>query len=427
MKKQFRIYIIVFLTIVALSSIDAQFSGLDLLGKKDKIEIPFKYINGFIVVKVIYANLFELNFLFDTGASHNILFKKQVNDILGIEYSDTILIGGADIGSKMKALVSRNIPMQLEKTNIIQRDIIVLEKDFLELEMILGARIDGILGGDFFKGLVIGINHHKHKITIQNPNTFKPREEFTLHNIKIKNNKPYIAAHTTIEGKSDTLNYLIDSGASIALLIHSNKDKEFKMPENVIIGNLGKGLGGDISGYVGMIDGLNIDQYQLFNIITSFQEIDSSFFETDQIVRDGIIGNIILSRFHFIIDYMREKLYLKEISKLDEEFEYDKSGMLIYALGKNLNQFYIKTIYPNTPAQEAGLLPGDKIIKIGFWPIRFYSLSKILSKLKGKEGKKIKITILRNGKKIKTEFRLRNLFKKPSNKKGVPTQVETPK
>jgi C-terminal processing protease CtpA/Prc len=198
------------------------------------------------------------------------------------------------------------------------------------------------------------------------------------------------------------------------------------MPENVIIGNLGKGLGGDISGYVGMIDGINIDKYRLSNIITSFQEIDSFYLESDHLHRDGIIGNVILSRFHYIIDYMREDLYLKEISKLDEEFEYDKSGMLIYALGPKLNQYYIKTIYPNTPAEEAGLKPGDKIIKIGFWPIRFYSLSSILSKLKSREGKTIKMTVLRNGAKIKTEFKLRNLFKSASNKKGVSTKVETP-
>ena len=412
---------------MSIDILKAQYSGIDLLDNKIRKEIPFKYVNGFIIIKLYYCNFFELNFLFDTGASHNILFKKNVNDILGIEYTDTILIGGADINVKMKALVSRNVPMQLEKTNVIKRDIIVLEEDFLELEKILGTRIDGILGGDFFKGLVIGIDHRKDKITIYNPNRFIPNSKFSKHDIDIHNYKPYIKAHTEINGRIDTLNYLIDSGASLALLVHSNKDSLFKMPENVIIGNLGKGLGGDISGYVGMIEGMNIDQYKIPNIITSFQEIDSSFLETEQIYRDGIIGNVILSRFHLIIDYMREKLYLKEVSKLDEEFEYDKSGMLIYALGDKLNEYFIKTIYPETPAEEAGLLPGDKIIKIGFWPSGFYSLSGILNKLQGKEGKKIKMTVLRNGKKIKTQFRLRNLFDRQPNKKGVPTNVETPK
>ncbi|MEM9545959.1 MAG: PDZ domain-containing protein [Bacteroidota bacterium] len=422
MKTLFRINITMLFLLLSCNFVKAQFSGLDLLNNEFKKEIPFKYVNGFIVIKVLYCNFFELNFLFDTGASHNILFKKNVNDLLDVEYTDTIMIGGADIHMKMKALVSRNLPMQLENTRMIRRDIIVLEEDYLELERILGTRIDGILGGDFFKGLVVGIDHKKNKITIYNPNRFKANSKFTEHDIDIINYKPYLKAHTKIEETSDTLKYLIDSGASLALLIHSNKDKEFKMPENVIVGNLGKGLGGDISGYVGMINELKIDEYQLSNIITSFQEIDSSFLESDNVVRDGIIGNVILSRFHVIIDYMREKLYLKEISKLEEEFEYDKSGMLIYAMGENLDEYYVKTIFPNTPAEEAGLLPGDRILKIGFWPIRFYSLSGILNKLQGKEGKKIKVKILRNGEKIKTEFRLRNLFKNPTNKKGVSNQ-----
>ena len=427
MKTLHRIKLIVLLIFFSCSFLIAQYSGLDLLDNKIKKEIPFKYVNGFIIVKVYYAQFFQLNFLFDTGASHNILFKKNVNDLLGIEYTDTIQISGADIHTKMRAFVSRNIPMQLDKTKVIYRDIIVLEKDFLELETVLGTRIDGILGGDFFKGLVLGIDHRKDKITIYNPNRFIPNSKFTTHDIEIHNYKPYIKSHTEINGIIDTLNYLIDTGASLALLIHSNRDSLFKMPDNVIVGNLGKGLGGDISGYVGMIEGLNIGKYRLSNIITSFQEIDSSFLDKEHIIRDGIIGNVILSRFHFIIDYMREKLYLKEVSNLNEEFDYDKSGMLVYALGDNLNEYYIKTIYPNTPAEEAGLLPGDKIVKMGFWPAKFYSLSSILGKLQAKEGKKIKMTILRNGEKIKIQFRLRNLFRNQPNKKGVSTKVETPK
>ena len=422
-----RITTLVFLMTAFVVPGEAQYSGLDLLDNKLKKEIPFKYVNGFIIVQLYYGHLFELNFLFDTGASHNILFKKNVNDILGVEYSDTILIGGADIHSKMKALVSRNIPMQLKNTNTIQRDIIVLEEDFLELEKVLGTRVDGILGGDFFKGLVVGIDHKKDKITIYNPNRFVANSDFSEHDINIQNYKPYMLCHTDIDEAPDTLNYLIDSGASLALLIHSNKNKDFEMPENVIIGNIGKGLGGEINGFVGLIEGINMDQYRLPNIITSFQAIDSSFLETDKILRDGIIGNVILSRFHVIIDYMREKLYLKKISDLDEEFDYDKSGMLIYALGEKLNEYYIKAIYPDTPAAEAGLLPGDRILKIGFWPIKYYSLSGILNKLQAKEGKKIKITVLRDGEKIKTEFRLRNLFKNSPNKKGAPTKVEAPK
>lgn len=393
-------------------AITAQYSGLDLLGDEDKIELNFEYFNGFAIVKVVYGGIFNLDFLLDTGASHNILFKKRANDLLGITYTDTIMIAGAALDSKMKALVSRNVPFMLEGTNMILRDVIVLQKDYLDLEKLLGRNIDGIIGGDFLKGLVLELNYKHGKLTLHNPNLFKPKRKFTEHDIDLINYKPYIKSVTQIEDRLDTFNYLLDSGASLALLIHSNKIENFVMPENVIIGSLGKGLVGDLNGFIGMTNYLNLDGYEFNNIISSFQEIDSILLDHKSVIREGIIGNSILARFHVVIDYVNEKLYLKPNSKLSKEFKFDKSGMLIYALGKNLNQYYVKTVYPNTPASEAGVKPGDKILKIGFWPLMYYDLNKITSKLQGKDGKKICLKLQRGDEKIKVKFKLKNFFKK---------------
>ena len=405
-----KIHILCLLLFAQLSTTTAQYNGVDLLGGQDKKEVRFEYINGFTIVKVIYGGILYMDFLLDTGASHNILFKKTANDLLGISYTDTIIIGGADLSTELKAMVSRNVPIMLEGTDIINRDVIVLNEDYLDLEKMLGQRIDGIIGGDFFKGLVVSINYKNGKLTIYNPNTFVPKKKFSEHDINIINYKPYMKSITRIEEKIDTLNYLIDSGASLALLIHSNKIKEFNLPSNVIIGNLGKGLGGDLTGYIGMTNSLRIDDYEFNNIVSSFQAIDSSILVNRNVVRDGIIGNVILSRFHLIIDYVREKLYLKPITNISKEFAFDKSGLLIYALGSELDQYFIKTVYPNTPAEAAGLKPGDRIIKIGFWPMLFYDLEKIIQKLQGDAGKKIKMKILRKGKKMDIELTLKNLF-----------------
>jgi len=340
-------------------TISAQYSGLDLLGGKKKIEVKFDFSNGFSIVEVLYGGILKMDFLLDTGASHNILFNKIANDILGYTYTDTIIIGGAELNMNMKALVSRNIPIRLMTSKIINRDFIVLEKDYLDLEKLLGRRVDGIIGGDFLKGLVLDLNYKHGKITIHNPSKFKPKKNFTEHDIQLINYKPYMHSITKIEDEYDTLNYLIDTGASLALLIHSNKIKDFKMPENVIVGNLGTGLGGDVNGFIGITNHLEIDNYIFNNIVSSFQEIDTSVIKRHKIYREGIIGNTLLSRFHVIIDYVNSKLYLKPISKLSKEFDFDKSGMLIYALGPNLDQYYVKTVYPNTPAEEAGIKPGQ--------------------------------------------------------------------
>lgn len=389
----------------------SQFSGLDVLDGKEKLVVPFEYVNGFILVNIIYGRILPLKFLLDTGASHNILFKKNANDLLGIEYTDTIIIGGADIEMEMKALVSRNIPIAIKGGKVILRDMIVLEDDYLDLAKILGQRVDGILGGDFLKGLIVGINYKKQEITFYDSNKWSPKKKFTKHDIDIKNYKPYVNLGTQIEDKNDTLKFLLDTGASLALLCHSNKIENFRMPDNVIVGNLGKGIGGDLTGFIGITNYLDFGGYKMNRVISSFQEIDSSVLATRKIYRDGLVGNVILSRFHMIIDYVNESLYLHPTMKLSKEFEFDKSGLLIYAFGDNLDQYYVKTVYPNTPASEAGILPGDRILKLGCWPLGFYSLDDLIDKFQGKEGKTIKLKVLRKGEEKKVEFVLRDLFK----------------
>ena len=406
-----RLFLLLFIIFSTISYSEGQHNGIDLLGAKSKVEIPFNYINGFIIVEVMYGGILSMNFIVDTGASHNILFKKRANDLLGYAYSDTILIGGADLDVNTKALVSRGIPFKLKGTKIIQRDIVVLQEDVLDLEHMMGIRVDGILGGDFLKGLVVDIDFKNEKLTLLNPNSFVPNSDFSTHKITIKNYKPYLVAITKIDDSADSLSFLLDTGASLALLIHANKENDINLPKHTILGNIGQGISGELIGYIGMVNNLKFKEYEFKNVISSFQEIDSVVLLNKSIIRDGIIGNLILSRFHVQIDYMRSILYLDPIKNLKEKFKFDKSGMLVYAFGSKLNQYFVKTVYPNTPASEADIRPGDRIIKIGFWPMRFYSLYDIINKLQGKEGEKIKITVLRNDTELKKEFRLRNFFK----------------
>ncbi len=389
----------------------SQFNGIDILGDEVKREIPFEFIGGFIVVEVLYGDILQMNFILDTGASHNILFKKTANDLLGYKYTDTIKIGGANMDVQFEALVTRGVSLKLKNTKSVKRDVIVIKDNTLDLENILGKRIDGIIGGDFFKGLIVDLNFKKEKLVLHNPNTFVPNKKFTKHAIQVLNHKPYLSALISIDGQSDSLMFLLDTGASLTLLVHSNKKDKINVPMNTIAGSIGNGISGELYGFIGMINNITFQDYHFNNIISSFQEIDSLLLLNEAVHRDGIIGNLILSRFHVVIDYMREILYLKPITNLEKEFKFDKSGMRIYAFGINLDEYFIKNVYLNTPASEAGILPGDRIIKIGFWPLRFCSLEEIIQRLQEEEGKTVKMTILRNGKKIKKKFKLRNFYK----------------
>lgn len=382
---------------------------------KKKVTIPFHYRNGFIVIDLKFNNFMPMSFIFDTGAEHTILFDRQITDIFGIKYDRQIKILGSDLSIAMKAQIARNIPFVLPNKINVKRDIIVLDEDYLHLSEINGINVDGLLGGEFFKGLVVQINYQKSRIELFHPDYFEPSKKSTMHDLEIKDHKPYIVADyvssSTIDADTTQIKLLLDSGAATTFLLFLESDSTIVAPKNTIPGNLGRGLGGDILGLIGKSRLIGIDGYNFKEVITYFQDIDSLIIKTNEIDRHGIVGNVLLSRFKKItIDYTYNKLYLEPSDDYNEEFEYDKSGINLIALGPKLNQYFISTVIIDSPAYEAGIRPGDLIVKMGWWSTRWYSLEGITNRLSKKEGKKIKLTIKRGDEKIKKSFILRDLF-----------------
>ncbi len=68
------------------------------------------------------------------------------------------------------------------------------------------------------------------------------------------------------------------------------------------------------------------------------------------------------------------------------------------------NYLTIITPLPGTPAYRKGILPGDKIIKVGDEDIKDITLMEAVKKLRGPKGTKVTITIFREGEKEPLEF-----------------------
>ncbi len=403
-----------FLLVWSLTPISAQPIGTDLLGEKDQIEIPFDYTQGFILVDIEIDKTLPLKFIFDTGAEHTIMFHKIMADLINMDYSKKIKILGSDISNDVHALIARNIYIDLKKGETVTRDILVLEDEISKLRETIGEEISGILGTSMFKGMVLAIDYRKKKITITHPDKFvapDKKKGFTEYDLTVIHNKAYLKTPVHLQnGNVYNSTLLLDTGAAIPLLIHTNTDSSLVLPDFVIDGRLGYGLGGPIKGFLGKVKRLNLSPYKFDFVLTSFQDIDLVAYEDALIVRNGILGNKLLSRFHVIIDFFSKKLYLKSHKKYNDDFKYDLSGLEIVALGKDFKTFEVKFVLPNSPTSEVDIRPGDKIIKIGWLKSKHYTLEKLVKKLESRPGKRIKLKIDRNGEILTKKFCLRDLL-----------------
>lgn len=68
---------------------------------KKKATIPFRYIHNFIIVEARIYGIIPLQFIFDTGAEHIILFKREYTDLLQVPYDRRIPVLGSDMSREI--------------------------------------------------------------------------------------------------------------------------------------------------------------------------------------------------------------------------------------------------------------------------------------------------------------------------------------
>lgn len=383
----------------------------DILDGQNKIEVPFSFTHNFIIVKVRLFGMMPMNFIFDTGAENTILFTRQFADFLDVKYDLRVPIVGSDLSRELYALVARNIEFELVGVPAQIKDILVLEENPFNLSEITGIQIHGLLGGSFLKNSVIEINYKKQKLIFHNPVTYNaPRGAYTKINIEIYGNKPYFDAESVLmNGAEVNLKLLVDTGAGLPLLLHNNTHPSLVLPEQHILGKLGIGLGGYIEGYIGRTNKLYLEDLTFDNVLTSFQDISKSVHIGTIRPRNGLIGNQILMRFHVILDYIQGAMYLKPRVRYNRRFNMDKSGLILIAVGPNLNNFLVQGTIANSPSELAGLKRGDRLVRINGLPARGYSLDQVHRLLQKRVGKKIKLVVYRNGQSVKVRFELKDL------------------
>jgi len=406
MKRKLLLFTIFFLTIISVAHAQRDFT----LENMKEVEIPFEYKNNLIIIDLLFQGL-PLKFIFDSGAEHTIISKKEITDVLGIPYRREFKLIGSDMSTEISAFLISGIQLQISNLLLPNRAMLVLEEDHLRLEEVTGIQIHGILGSDVFKRYVVRIDYQKKLIRFYRAESFKlPRKNFTELDIEIFKNKPYLKEKIWLS-KNDSLSVklLIDTGAALSILLHSNTDSLLKAPENALLGKLAFGLGGFIEGYLGRVHQMKLGEYQLNEVLTNFQDLninlDTSFLNS----RNGLIGNQALNRFDMIIHYPNEKLYLRPNKRYGRKFEFDKSGLIIIATSQNLNTFIIHDLIAKSPAQEAGLQKGDIIKSINFLPKTFFSLRELLNILKKKEGKRIRLVVKRGKQRMVFRFNLRKI------------------
>ncbi len=113
---------------------------------------------------------------------------------------------------------------------------------------------------------------------------------------------------------------------------------------------------------------------------------------TDEKIEEWLIRGILYSVEDPYTDYFNEKQ--SDEFKKEMQGDFEGIGAVLEKRKKNL---YITEVLKQRPAAQAGLLPGDIIIKVDDKPVINETIWETILRIRGKKGTKVTLTILRNG------------------------------
>lgn len=381
--------------------------------KKKSITIDFKTSSNLIIIPVAINNSDTLNFILDTGVRYPIITELPFVNKLNLNFLQPISVKGLGDGEQLTAYQSGNNVININGLVAYDQEIHMVINENFQISQILGIPVHGLIGFNLFKDYVVKIDYTQHKITLIKPEyfTYKERPRDIVLPLIIEQNKPFVKTSIVTDKNEDVpVKLLVDTGASDALWLSSNSDSRISLPENNIETFLGRGLSGDLYGKKGRIGAIWVGPLVLYEPIVAFPDNEL----VDQLIgnndRNGTLGAEILRRFYVTIDYPNQRLILTPNSDIKAEFNYNMSGLEVTNPMPGLPIFLISEIRKNSPAYYAGIQENDQIIALNNTSSKALTLNDINLLFQSREDKRVKMTILRNGEQIKTEFFLKKMF-----------------
>jgi predicted aspartyl protease len=381
--------------------------------KKKSITINFKSSNNLIIIPVTINNSDTLNFILDTGVKSPIITELPFVNKLNLNYLQPINVQGLGEGEQLTAYRSGNNTISLNELVAYNQEILMVINENFQISHILGIPVHGLLGFNLFKDYVVKVDYSEHKITLTKPEYFvyKERDRDIVLPLSFEQGKPFVKTSIVTDKNEEVpVKLLVDTGASDAMWLSTNSDKRISVPENNIETFLGRGLSGDLYGKKGRIGAIWVGPLVLYEPIVAFPENDIA----DQLIgtndRNGTLGAEILRRFNLTIDYPGKRLILRPNADLKDEFNYNMSGLEVINPMPGLPIFLISNIRKNSPAFYAGILENDQIISLNNATNKSLTLNDINLLFQSQQDRRIKMTLLRNGEQVKTEFFLKKMF-----------------
>jgi hypothetical protein len=268
----------------------------------------------------------------------------------------------------------------------------------------MGVEVSGVLGYELLRRFIARVEYGPKRLTLTLPEGWRyAGQGFSL---------PFTfnGHHPRVKGELDGIPGLfdIDTGSGSTLDVygpfaarHGLKEKASKAISTVT----GQGAGGEVKGHVIRARELKLGAASLKAPIVALSATKSGGYADESAA--GNVGQGFLARFDLTFDYRAQVIHLEPNGDHDRPDRWSMTGLRCDATDVSR----VLEVYPESPASEAGLKAGDRLLAIEDEDIARWSGARLRDLSQHAEpGRKVILKVQRDGKTWTAQLVLRDLL-----------------
>lgn len=375
----------------------------------DTVEVPFE-LRGHLIAFQAGVGEETLRFILDSGASSAVLRESEWVERLGLNVLGQARVAGAGSGEARTATLAGPITIDIGGLTMTHDMIVVGVAEDLK-----GMDWNGAVGGGLLSQAVAEIDYAGSKLRLHEPESFEMPAGAAVVPTHIQSSGvAAVEAEVTIDGETTSHWLAVDLGAFHNLSLNGG-EQGVPLPTRRFEGEITVGWGaqGAVPGRVGVIDSLRIGDLELADVVTTYrmpEGIRSIHRQGEGDVKvTGNLGSAILRRFTVFVDHPGRRLGLLPRSEPPPLSNFTTTGIVSEPAATDRG-FLIEAVLPGTPADEAGLLPGDLIVALDGVPLAERGIEVRSQLIDPAPGSKLELTIRRDGTELRKALVARPLF-----------------
>jgi len=318
---------------------------------------PFRqYSGGVMVIRAKFENVKDsLNFILDTGSGGVSLDSSTCDEFkIATRETDTTITG---IGGIRKVHFVFNKTLSIPGLTLTGLNFHI--NNYEVLSSVYGEKIDGILGYSFFSRYVVHFNFDKQVVDVYTSGKYSYPEGGTL--LKPVFTSLPIQPVTIRDRRKLNYNFYFDTGAGLCFLLNEKfvKDSSILLAKRKPFITQAEGMTGRLQMRLTVMREVKLGPYRFKQVPTYLYQDD--FNVTSYPFAGGLIGNELLRRFNFVLNYGQREIHLVPNSHFNEPFDYSYTGLGIYYVD---GKIIVEDVIENSPASRSGFLVGDEIFAV---------------------------------------------------------------